>query len=189
MRYHPAMSGSLAFLLVLGAAAGCASAADPRNGGAQAPIPEVLAGVPGPILAARAVADLESLDPERVATGRRILRALPVESLDGWRQRAALEPEGAPGRLDYFAVLADRGEPLDGATTLEVVATCLREIARDGPEERATMLALEVLRPLGEEAARPLRIEAQGSGPGSLLARRLLRVLGLPERDVHGAVP
>lgn len=170
----------------LALAAGCASVPAAPPG---ARLPEVLAGVPGPILAARAVADLDSGDPEQVASARRILLALPADSLDGWRRRVALEPEGAPGRLDYFAVLADRREPMDGATAPEAVAACLREIERDGPEGRGTMIALEVLRGMGGQASEPLRALASRGDAGSPAARRVLRLLGLPEHGLQAGVP
>lgn len=172
-----------AFLL-----AGCAAPSAPPP--SQGPVPEAdsLSGIPPGVLASRAVFDLESGDPARMARARCVLRSLDPGHLEAWEMRAAAAPEGSAPRLLLLAVRSDRGDSLADLPPGEVVAMVLREVASDLPGRRGTLLGLERLRALGPAAEAPLLREARG-GPAAGTARALLRVLALGERDLPDAGP
>ena len=191
-RYHPPMRATLPLLLLL--LGGCAATTppppvEPEEEPPGAPVPEVFLGVPPAVVAGRAVFDLESGDPERAARARRVLLALDAEALDTWIVKASAAPPGSPSRAALLAVLAERGESLDGWPPAEVVGMCLAEIAGDGPGRRSTMLSLARLRTLGPAAIPPLETAAREGGRRGAVAERVLEVLGPPDRDSRGAVP
>jgi hypothetical protein len=147
-------------------------------------MPDLLTGVPAAVLAGRAVFELESGDPPRRERARRLLRALDGAALDAWLLRASAAPPGSPARRELLAVLADRGEVAAGFAAEEEVAACLDLVLADPPGGRGAMLGTVRLRSLGEAALPPLMAEARVRGERSASAVRLLRLLGVPERDL-----
>jgi hypothetical protein len=160
-------------------ASGCASGvAGSQAAPGDEPLPDVLAGFPVAVTAGRALFDLDSGDPDRVRRARCVLLALPEgPGLDGLRERAAKGPPGTSTRLEALAILAERGDPLDGSEGGEVVAMCLRELGRQEPTGRSCMLALDRLRGMGRTALPLLREESRPGSPYAEEAARALRVL------------
>jgi hypothetical protein len=173
-------------------AAGCASTGEATAtaafvSGAE-PVPAVLVGVPAAVIVDRALVDLGSGDPFRVARARAVLLALPPEEIEPVRSLARAGIPGSEPRLGALAVLAERGEPLDDWAASEVVEMTLREIETDEAGGRAALLGVARLRSMGDCARAALRTAREPGGPRAALADRLLALLG-PARDLPGARP
>ncbi len=170
----------------------CASPA-PRSSssvpGRDLVLPETFAGVPASVVAGRAVFELESGDPARVARARGLLRSLEPAALDAWLLRASAAPEGSGPRRALLAVLSDRGETAEGYAAAEEAAACLDDIVSDVPGRRGALMAALRIRGMGERALPPLLDEARAGGPRGEAALRLLRMLGVPDRDLPAVRP
>jgi len=130
------------------------------------------------VVVGRALFDLESGDPQRTARARSVLVAVPESpALDPLRERARTASRDSAQRLDALAILAERGEPVDGCEAEDLVAMNLREIERRERSGRPVILALDRLRNMGEAARDPLRDEARHGGPRARVASRILSVL------------
>jgi hypothetical protein len=158
---------------------GCATAPSTSSRAPAAEeVPDNLAGLPAAVIGGRALFDLDSGDPDRVRRARSVLLALPEgPGLDGLRDRVRTGDPGSPARLEALAVLAERGDPLEGIAPAEKVTMCLREMVHGDAALRSTLLALDRLRGMGEAARRPLRREARSGGPYEAEALRCLRTI------------
>jgi hypothetical protein len=136
------------------------------------------------VIVGRALFDLDSGDPLRMARARSVLVAFTgPQAAEALRRRVEEAPEGSAERLQALALLAERGDSLEGLASGEIVAMNLGEIAADDGRARSSMLALSRLRGMGEEARTPLREAARDPGPRGDLAARVLRLLFGEEAD------
>ncbi len=161
-------------------ATGCASAPAslPKAPPPEAPVPDLLLGIPFPVVVERAIFDLESGDPARAARARSVLLAAPAgPSVEPLLLRFHGAPRESAVRLDVLAILAERGELPADCDAAELVEMSLREIESRDPSGRPTLLAAARLRALGEAARGPLRDEARRGGARSALAASVLRGL------------
>ena len=159
----------------------------PAVAGAE-PVPAVLVGVPGAVIVDRAIVDLGSGDPYRVARARSVLLAIPPEEIEPVRRLARAGIPGSEPRLGALAVLAERGEPLDDWAASEVVEMTLREIETDEAGGRAALLGVARLRSMGDCARTALRSAREPGGPRAALADRMLALLD-PARELPHARP
>ncbi len=168
------------------ALAGCAAPATRPQPPAPAADSEDVSEVPPSVLAGRALFDLDCGDPAREARARCILVAMPAETaVRALLARVRSTAPGSDARLDALAVLAERGEPLEGVEPGEVVSMSLRDLSRDRTPTRGALLALDRLRAMGEAARPALREAAASPGAASDAAARLLLVL-YGERPARG---
>jgi hypothetical protein len=159
-------------------AAGCAARPAGTPGEPPPPpaeVPALLDGHPAAVVLDRALFELATGTPEGRAAARSVLVALEEGTAGpALRARAAAAPPGSDERLEFLALLAERGDPLAAVPAEERVALVLREAERDDRGGRGTLLALDRIRGMGQEGIRILRAEAAPSRPRAATASRIL---------------